>query len=412
MYRLIKESFESNILNSVIGKMNNSEKKLFIQDLKKISEKYDQELSSFDDDQVSIVESKDELGQDIENCMIFNLSDKKWYKETKNKKIDISEDVDDYYKIRQINDRDFQRLPDGTVVIADLRSGDQSDYYDYYVCVKYYCPNDEYSYAIQNKRSGSMARTLYRTIFRNSWVIKSSSDIGAGKIWLVNPKESLEFQTCYESMELGKLKLDTEIKDGEEEYLKARYLKEESFLGNERLLVFHSNKLKSTGLSSKVSQRGQYDKTTEEQKVSENIFRYTRLILDKNDDDEGFVKKYLLGREYKMFFICMEMYGYLNLEFENNKGCIVRFVHNHKEILKKIKSLKSDDVVGKRMDKILEINRLISDKIDKYDFNDKYDRKAYYYYAKLVRDTCSSIFDPISDRDFKKIYNSAKNICK
>ena len=414
MYRLIKESFESNNLNSAISKMSKSEKELFTEDLQKIAEKYDQELSSFDDNQVSIVESKDELGPDSEDCLIFNLSDKKWYIKTDG--LFMSESVNDYEKIEQIEGDDFKNLPDGTIVIADLRDGGGYGDPAYYVCVKYFCPLDERPFALQNKKQGKECESLFRTIFRSSWVIDRSAYVGSGKIWLVKPKD-IRLMSSYKRMSLGEVKkygLTLKTKDSGEEkkYFIAGYLKGTSSLGEGRLLVFHLDKFNSTGLSSKVSKRGQYDKTTEDEKKAENILRYTKTILDKHEGDEDFIKKYLLGREYKMFFICMGISGYSSLNFGNTQNHIIRFSIDYKKILEKIKEMKSDDLISKRMDKIFEINRLVSDKIDTFDFTDPYDLKAYMYYANLVRNTCRDILGRISDQDFKKIYNSAKNICK
>ena len=415
MSRLIKESFESNNLNSAISKMSKSEKELFTEDLQEIAKKYDQELSSFDDNQVSIVESKDELGPDSEDCLIFNLSDKKWYIKTDG--LFMSESVNDYEKIEQIEGDDFKNLPDGTIVIADLRDlgggyGDPA----YYVCVKYFCPLDERPFALQNKKEGRDCESLSRTIFRCSWVIDRSAYVGSGKIWLVKPKD-IRLMSSYKMMSLGKLNgydLTLKANDSSEEkkYFIASYLKGTSSLVEGRLLVFHLDKFNSTGLSSKVSKRGQYDKTTEEEKKAENILRYTKTILDKHEGDEDFIKKYLLGREYKMFFICMGISGYASLNFGEPQKYVEYFSNNYKRILDLIKKIKSDDIISKRMDKIFEINRLVSDKIDTFDFTDPYDLRAYTYYAQLVKRTCQDIFSGISDQDFKKIYNSAKNICK
>ena len=99
----------------------------------------------------------------------------------------------------------------------------------------------------------------------------------------------------------------------------------------------------------------------------------------------------------------------LNLDF-NESTKVLDLREEYKKILQKIETLNSDPNISKRMDKIMEINRIVSDRINTFNLEDSVDARAYRYYAKMVRDTCEALLVAHSDKDFNLYYKRAKNV--
>jgi hypothetical protein len=401
--RLIKESFSSSKLRETINQMNKDDKNMFLGDLGYISTSFDQDISNFDDNQIGMVNDVNELDLN-EKLFIYNLKEKCWYFPIES---NFSDDLSDYDEGREIDFEEFSDLPNGTVLIYQLDSRyDESKG----VGVKHTQDGYEVSrFIIQNNSNGASPYDLYQTIFSLSWVI-SASNFGDGEMYIAIPKyKKLQKWLPIRIGEIRKdgvvfdnpFPIDVQPKKSGDLFIINPYnnfkLKNFKKGPSGPSLVFYLDRFKSTGLSQKMTKR---IKDNEDG----NIKFYTNKLIDKHKDDRDYLLKYFSGREYKLFFILNHHLDFSTRDIYSRKESFYIFYKNTLNTLNELKKTN-------RFNQIMELNNIVTKKINSFDLKDHCDREAFKYYFGMIKNISSNLLsNNLDDKDFKSKYKTIKNI--
>jgi hypothetical protein len=400
--RLIKESFSSSKLRETINQMNKDDKNMFLGDLGYISTSFDQDISNFDDNQIGMVNDVNELDLN-EKLFIYNLKEKCWYFPIES---NFSDDLSDYDEGREIDFEEFSDLPNGTVLIYQLDSRyDESKG----VGVKHTQDGYEVSrFIIQNNSNGASPYDLYQTIFSLSWVI-SASNFGDGEMYIAIPKYKKLHK--WQPIRIGEIRKDGVVFDNpfpiDVQPKKSGDLFIINPYNNFKLnfkkgpsgpsLVFYLDRFKSTGLSQKMTKR---IKDNEDG----NIKFYTNKLIDKHKDDRDYLLKYFSGREYKLFFILNHHLDFSTRDIYSRKESFYIFYKNTLNTLNELKKTN-------RFNQIMELNNIVTKKINSFDLKDHCDREAFKYYFGMIKNISSNLLsNNLDDKDFKSKYKTIKNI--
>lgn len=399
--RLIKESFNSSKLRETINQMSKGDKHSFLGDMGYISTSFDQDISTFDDNQIGMVDDVNEL--DInERLFVYNLKEKCWFFPIES---NFSNDLSDYDKGRKISFEEFSQLPNGVVLIYKLDSGYKQDEA---IGVKHNYLSSKF--ILQNTSDGASPGDLYETMFYFSWCI-SASNLGNGEIHIATPK--YEYVYLWEYIHLGKMRksgihfgdsplLDVEPKKSGD-LLIINHFQNFKLKGFKKgptgpSLVFYLDRFESTGLSKKMTKR------IKDQNGDGNIKFYTNKLIDKNKYDKDYLLKYFSGREYKLFFILNHSFDLSTGDINSRKESFYIFYKNTIRVLNELRK-------SKRFDQIMELNKIVTKKINSFDLNDQYDREAFKYYFRMIKNiTYNLLSDHLDDKGFKSKYKTIKNI--
>jgi len=402
--RLIKESFNSSKLRDTINQMNKDDKNMFLGDLGYISTSFDQDISNFDDNQIGMVNDVNELDVN-EKIFIYNLKEKCWYFPIES---NFSDDLSDYDKGREINFEEFSDLPNGTVLIYQLDSvyGQEGG-----VGVKHTQDGYEVSrFIIQNNSNGASPNDLYHTIFSLSWVINVRYFEG-GEMYIAIPKYKKLHK--WQPIRIGEIRkdgvvfdnpfpIDVEPKKSGDLFIINPYnnfkLKNFKKGPSSPSLVFYLDRFKSTGLSKKMANR------IKAKNGDDNIRFYTNKLIDKHKDDRDYLLKYFSGREYKLFFILNHHLDFSTRDTYSRKESFYIFYKNTLNTLNELKKTN-------RFNQIMELNNIVTKKINSFDLNDPYDREAFKYYFEMIKNISSNLLsNNLDDKYFKSKYKTIKNI--